>query len=227
MKIIGLSGGIASGKNFIAEIFAKNGAAIFDADAEVHKMFEGDEALILKVGKAFPESLQEEEKNAQNIKMASVKNSFSKKENLSSQKFSRKIINRKILGKIVFSDAEKLLILEKIIHPIVRKKYDEFLRKSQQEKRKFVVLNIPLLLEKQGYKCDKIIAIIVPPSIQKRRFFARKKNESQQELEKKFKRIVKFQLSNKERKEKSDYVVNTRFSKAQTIKAVKEILQNL
>ncbi len=38
MKIIGLSGGIASGKNLISEIFATKGAVIFDADKEVHEI---------------------------------------------------------------------------------------------------------------------------------------------------------------------------------------------
>jgi len=197
MKIIGLTGGIASGKNFVAEIFAKNGAVVFDADHEVHKIFIDDKALILKVAKLFPQSLIHGE------------------------------IDRKILGKIVFADKEKLHLLEQIIHPVIRKKYEEFLAKSHKENKKIVVLNIPLLLEKQGYRCDKIISILVPPSIQKRRFFARKKSEQKKELEKKFKEIIRLQLTNKQRKEKSDFAINTRFSKALTIAQVKKILQKL
>lgn len=211
MKIIGLTGGIASGKNFVADIFAKNGAAVFDADIEVHKMFEDDKALILKVGGIFPQSLLDTIIDHKK----SEKKLFSKK------------IDRKILGKIVFSDEKKLKILEEIIHPILRKKYQDFLIKSKKEKRKIVVLNIPLLLEKQGYSCDKIISLIISPSIQKRRFFARKKNEPKAELEKKFKKILQLQLTNKERKEKSDFVINTRFSKANTIRQVRKILQKL
>lgn len=96
MKIIGLTGGIASGKNFIAEIFAKNGAVIFDADVEVHKLLESDKSTIEEVINSFPESFIEQK------------------------------INRKILGKIVFSNSKKLEILEKILHPKVRKKYQSF-----------------------------------------------------------------------------------------------------
>ena len=146
MKIIGLTGGIASGKNFVADIFAKNGAAIFDADFEVHQIYDNDKNFISKIKKLFPQSVVDEK------------------------------IDRKILGKIVFSDAKKLKIIEEIVHPIIRKKYDQFLLKSRQEKRKIVVLNIPLLLERQGYECDKIISLLIPPSLQKRRFFSRNKN---------------------------------------------------
>lgn len=226
MKIIGLTGGIASGKNFVANIFAKNSAAIFDADAEVHQIFVSDKALILKVGKAFPQSLVGEKNVEEKIfrKKPAKKNAVADK--ILKENFAQEI-DRKILGKIVFSDAEKLKILEDIIHPIIRKKYEEFLQKSRQEKRKVVVLNIPLLLEKQGYKCDKIISLLIPPSVQKRRFFSRRKNESKQELEKKFKNITQFQLSNKERKAKSDFVIHTRFSKAKTAAQVKKILQKL
>ena len=201
MKIIGLTGGIAAGKNFVANIFAKNGAAIFDADAEVHDLFANEKGLISKVAQAFPQSAV--------------------------QLDNKVAIDRKILGKIVFSDAKKLEILEDIIHPIIRKRHDKFLQQSRQEKRKIVILNIPLLLEKQGYECDKIISLLIPPSIQKRRFFSRRKNESKQELERKFKKIIQFQLSNKERKEKADFVIHTRFSKAKTAEQVKKILQKL
>lgn len=197
MKIIGLTGGIASGKNFVANIFAKNGAAIFDADFEVHQIYINDKNFFSKIKKLFPKSIID------------------------------KKIDRKILGKIVFSDAKKLKILEEIIHPIIRNKYDQFLLKSCQEKRKIAVLNIPLLLEKQGYKCDKIISLLIPPSLQRRRFFSRNKNESRQDLEKKFTKIIQFQLNNKERKKRSDFVIYTKFSKAHTEGQVKKILQKI
>lgn len=198
MKIIGLTGGIASGKNFVAEIFAQNNAAIFDADIEVHKLIELDKSIIQAVKKNFPES------------------------------FIDAKIDRKILGKIVFSDTEKLKILEKIIHPKVREKYQDFLKKSESEKRKFVVLNIPLLLETKAYKCDKIIAIIASPSVQKKRFLARVgKVDNQELLEKKFEQIRSKQISNEERKKVADFVVNTNGAKSDVVIQVKNIIDLL
>ena len=194
MKIIGLTGGVASGKNFVARIFAKNGATIFDADKIVHDILICDEDSILKVSRHFPQAI------------------------------IHKKIDRKILGEIVFSDVKKLKILEEIIHPKVRQKYLEFIKNAQLQKQKIVVLNIPLLLERQGYNCHKIISLLIPPSIQKRRFLQRKKNETKANLEKKFTKIIANQMKNKERKEKSDFVIYTGFSKAHTIAQTRKIL---
>ncbi len=200
MKIIGLTGGIASGKNFVAEIFAQNGAAVFDADFEVHQLFASDKSVIGMIKKKFPDSFVEGK------------------------------IERKILGKIVFGDAKKLEILEKILHPKVREKYQEFLANAQKSKKKIAVLNIPLLLEKQAYKCDKIVAIVAPPSIQKRRFLARHKKITAAEkknLEKKFEQIRAKQISNLARKASADFVVNSNFSKRNVIEQVVAIINKI
>ena len=92
ISVVGLTGGIASGKNFVAEIFSKNGAAIFDADKEVHLLLESNQDVIAQIKKNFPQSLVNHK------------------------------IDRKILGKIVFDkkSAQKLKILEEILHPKVR-----------------------------------------------------------------------------------------------------------
>jgi dephospho-CoA kinase len=204
MKIIGLTGGIASGKNFVAEIFAQNGAAVFDADFEVHQLFASDKLVIERIKKNFPESFIEGK------------------------------IERKILGKIVFGDAEKLAILEKILHPKVREKYQEFLVNAQKSKKKIVVLNIPLLLEKQGYSCDKIVALLAPKSVRKRRFLARcRKNNpkifaaEKKNFEEKFLQICANQITDLERKSKADFVINSNKSKLEIEAQIKNYSQIL
>ena len=204
MKIIGLTGGIASGKNFIAEIFANNGAAIFDADEEVHKLLESDKSTIEEVKKFSPESFVEHK------------------------------INRKILRKIVFSNSEKLEMLEKILHPKVRKKYQSFLAKSKKEGRKMVILNIPLLLEKKGYECDKIIAVISTKSIQRERFLKRTKESypetfaaEKENLIKQFEKIFLKQTTNKNRKKAADFVIDNTKSKDFAISQVRNLIKLL
>ncbi len=204
MKIIGLTGGIASGKNFIAEVFKKNGAIIFDADAEVHEILRCDEVAISEIAEHFPKSVVDCK------------------------------IDRKILGKIVFADIEKLQILEKIIHDRVRKKYAEFLKDAQKKRKKLAVLNIPLLLETQGYECDKVIAIITPRIAQKYRFLSRykksfPKNFSAEisELEEKFQQIKSKQISNSERKNQADFVIYNGLSKGCTIRQIAYILEKV
>ena len=204
MKIIGLTGGIASGKNFVAEIFKKNGAAVFDADKEVHELLESHAEAIKEVKKNFPESVIGEK------------------------------ISRKLLGQIVFSDPQKLKILEKIIHVKVREKYQIFLQKAVKEKKKLVVLNIPLLLETQSYKCDKVVAIIVSEEVQKKRFLMRAKKtdpknflQEKENLIHKFEKIKSQQIDNLEREKHADFVINNSLTKAFTIEQVKKIIAEI
>jgi len=201
MKIIGLTGGIASGKNFVADIFAQSGAMIFDADKEVHEIFKSDQEAILKLSQHFPSSLVNGE------------------------------INRKILGEIVLQDASKLKILEEIIHPKVRKKYLHFLENVKKNKVEIAVLNIPLLLESKAYECDQIIALIASIEVRKERFLNRERKiypeESLENLEKKFMRIVANQMTNLEREKRANFVIDTSVSKEDVILQVENILQYL
>lgn len=204
MKIIGLSGGIASGKNFIAKVFEKNGAMVFDADQEVHDLLEFDLKTFKEIEKIFPNSIIDGK------------------------------INRKNLSLEVFLNQENLKILEKIIHPKIRQKYQEFLIKAKENKVEMVVLNIPLLLESDGYKCDKIISIILPKDVQKQRFLLREKKKDLKnyqnqlkDLELKFEEIYKKQLKNSQRKEKSDFIIKNHFSKSDVILQVKKIIYEI
>ena len=164
MQIIALSGAIASGKNFIADILAqKMNCLIFDADKEVHDIYQNNQKVILEIKSHFGDAYQDGK------------------------------INRELLSKIIFSNPQKLKILEDIIHPQVRKNYQEFLKNAKKQNTKFAILNIPLLLEKGGYNYDKLIAISIYPSVQKIRFISRSKKRGQKDmkfLEKKFKEII-------------------------------------
>jgi len=82
MKIIGLTGGVASGKNFIADLFAKKGALIFDADKEVHDILVNDHEALSLINQTFPTAIINDQ------------------------------VDRKSLGKIVFNDEKKLKLLE-------------------------------------------------------------------------------------------------------------------
>ena len=201
MKIIGLSGGIACGKNFIAEIFAKNSCVIFDADANVHNLLTSHKLTISQVKKHFPES------------------------------FIDKKINRQILGKIVFSNQKKLQILEKIIHEKLRKNYQQFLKKAQKDGAKCVVLNIPLLLETKGYECDYVVAIITNRKQQIDRFIAREKLKNPQilikDLKEKFQQIIKRQTSNKIRKKHANFIIKNDGLKSHTVAQVKVVLKKI
>ncbi len=95
-KIIGLTGGIGSGKSTVAKYFKSLGIPIYIADQEAKKISE------------TPEVLQ------------SIKNIFGK------EIFDKNKLNREKLSKIVFNDPEKLKQLNSIIHPKVKMHFDNW-----------------------------------------------------------------------------------------------------
>ncbi|MFK7050504.1 MULTISPECIES: dephospho-CoA kinase [Flavobacterium] len=88
-KIIGLTGGIGSGKTTVARLFQNKGIPVYIADEEARKIM------------ALPETVQ---------KVASLFGEEVLKENK---------LNRKQLGQVVFNDPSKLKMLNELIHPLV------------------------------------------------------------------------------------------------------------
>lgn len=200
MKIIGLTGGVASGKNFIADLFAKKGALIFDADKEVHDILFNDQEAVSLINQTFPAAIINDK------------------------------VDRKSLGEIVFNDDNKLRLLESIIHPKVKQRYNIFLKKAQESDAKMIVLNIPLLLESKNYEADIIIAITASKTIRKQRFTQRYRqqnpgsNLTDDELSHKFDLIRQQQLSDKERSRNADFVISNDLSKDHVIRQVELIV---
>jgi len=95
--IIGLTGSIGMGKSTAAKMFANEGIAIFDADAEVHKLQAAGGALVAPIEAAFPGTTDQNG------------------------------VDRAKLGPIVLGDPEKLAQLEAIIHPAVAQERTAFL----------------------------------------------------------------------------------------------------
>src|SRR5690606_12060655 len=65
-------------------------------------------------------------------------------------------------GKLAFADPAALRKLESIVHPLVRAATDRFLANAARARRRLVVLDIPLLFETGGRRCDKIIVVTAP-----------------------------------------------------------------
>lgn len=184
MKIIGLSGGIASGKNSVAEIFSKLGVKIFDADLIVHDLFINNKIVIQQIAKQFPQAMKSSG------------------------------IDRKIIAEIITKNPQKLAIIENIIHPLVRNNYQQFLTINDKNNEKLVILNIPLLQEKKYYKADKIIAIITDEEIRRNRYIKRSIADINKEdqiiisqLNEKFTLLKNQQISDEERIKIADYVI--------------------
>ena len=102
MKIIGITGGIGSGKTTICKIFELLGVPVFYADDEAKKLYE-DAKIRSKVIKLFGKKVLEKGKK----------------------------IDRKKLAEIVFSDKKLLAKLNAIIHPEVRKRFLVWMKKQK------------------------------------------------------------------------------------------------
>lgn len=128
--------------------------------------------------------------------------------------------NKKILREIIFNDFSKKEKLEKIIHPLLKEKLKQKIRKNCKFNN-FLFIDAALLYE-VGWNiyCDYIIVADVDYEIQKKRVIKRD-NISAEEFEK----INETQINNKNKIKMSDFVVNTDKSfnmlKSELIKIIK------
>lgn len=114
-------------------------------------------------------------------------------------------IDREKLSQEIIADPEKLELLEKYIHPLVREKEKAFVKNHRDKGDKLVVLDIPLLFEKgPGGRVDKIVVVSAPKSIQRQRVLARPGWS-----DKKFDHILSRQIPDREKRKRADFVIDT------------------
>ncbi|MGB9813742.1 MAG: dephospho-CoA kinase [Thermovenabulum sp.] len=146
MKVIGLTGGIASGKSTVSNILREKGAYIIDAD-EISK------ALVEPGKPAYKEIVE-----------------FFGKEILNEDG----TIKRKKLGKIVFADTEKLSVLNSITHPKIIEEIEKKLKECRERDEKVVVIDAALLIELGLYKlADEVWLVVVDEKTQLERLLKR------------------------------------------------------
>lgn len=144
MIILGLTGSIGMGKSTVANIFAEQGAPVFDSDAAVHALYGRDGAAVAPVEAAFP-----------GVAIDGA-------------------IDRAALSARVVNDADAIARLERIVHPLVREKQFEFLQRARDEGRVWVVMDIPLLFESGSERLvDRTIVVTAPEDIQRTRVLSR------------------------------------------------------
>ena len=147
MITIGLTGGIASGKSLVAELFRRLGAAVIDSDSIAREVVEpgatGWQSVVAKFGQDIlaPDST----------------------------------IDRAKLGRIIFSDRERRNTLNAILHPLIintiRERITALGRKYPEA---LVVADIPLLIEcGLQHEFDAVIVVWSPVELQRKRLMER------------------------------------------------------
>ena len=130
--IIGIIGGIASGKSTVAAEFEKLGCAVVSADAIAHDLLNEDSVRDQVCGLFGPRILQPDGR-----------------------------IDRRKLAAVVFADSQKLAALNSVIHPLVFRRTEELIVKyNESAEVRAIVLDMPLLIE-VGWanRCDRVILV--------------------------------------------------------------------
>jgi dephospho-CoA kinase len=129
-------------------------------------------------------------------------------------------LNRTKIAEIVFKNPQKLQELNAVIHPKVKLHFINWLK--QYEDFPFVVKEVAILFETGGdASCDKIILVTAPEEVRIQRVMQRDKTNSIN-----VKNRIKNQLSDKEKKAKSDFVIEN-IDMNNTMKQVDKVLKIL
>jgi len=155
MVVIGVTGGVGTGKSTVAKMFQELGAVVLDADAIAHQLMEPKRLCWRRVVERFGEGVLNEDQS----------------------------INRKRLAELVFRDAEQRRQLEAIIHPHVLRQIKQRLHRLTRSRRsRAVVLDVPLLVEvdAQGM-ADALVVVTAPRDAQLRRLQSRFKDPEEGE----------------------------------------------
>jgi dephospho-CoA kinase len=185
MKVIGLTGGIGSGKSTVSGFLAKLGATIIDVDKVWHEALKPDTGLWREVVAAFGNDILKPDGN----------------------------IDRKRLGEIVFANPEALARLNNTMHPWMYETVKAQLEQYRRQGVGVVVLEAPLLIDvplsmkaKPSLldEVDEVWVTAAPESTVLKRLKEKSGMSEEQALAR-----IRSQLSSKERKKHADVVIDT------------------
>jgi dephospho-CoA kinase len=155
LKVIGVTGGIGSGKSTIAKILCDLGASIIDADKIAREITVKGQLIMEEIVGYFGTSVLDEEGE----------------------------LDRKKLSEIVFADSKKLEVLNCITHKYIADKIKDELNKLEEAKAKIVVLDAPLPVE-NGFLdvVDESWVVVANRDIRIKRIMERSKISSEEAL---------------------------------------------
>ncbi len=156
MLLVGLTGGIASGKSLVTRVFRDLGASIIDADRIVHSLLSAGQEVCREVIEHF----------GSDIRLANGS------------------VDRRKLGEIVFSRPDERLWLNRCVHPRVFEAYQIQVRHlRERQPRAIVVFDAALLIE-AGYHrhMDKLIVVYAKQKDQVKRLMERDRFTPEQAL---------------------------------------------
>jgi len=139
MVVVGLTGGIGSGKSTVASALAERGAVVVDADRIARSLLEpGGGAFSAVVERFGPGVLAPDG-----------------------------TIDRSRLAEVVFADADALGELNRLTHPLIGAEIGRRLEQAREESARVVVLDVPLLVEggRERYPVDVVVVVDAPEAV--------------------------------------------------------------
>ena len=175
--VIGLTGGIGTGKSTVSQILQRKGYKVIDLDVISHEVIK------------FPKVV---EKIVENFG----------KEVLEYNNTGNWIVSREKLGRVIFGNREKRLILNSVMHPEILRIMREKILECKKE-NKIIFVEIQLLFEVQWEKeFDYILLVSAEKETQIKRILSRDNRSKEEALS-----IINSQMSLDEKKKRSDYVI--------------------
>lgn len=200
--VVGLTGGIGSGKSTVARMLAERGATVIDADAIVHELQAPGAPLVDEIARAFGPGVLDADG----------------------------ALDRAALGELAFRDPDARRRLNALVHPKVGAEFARRLQAALAAKTPLVVLDIPLLFEAReagtggasGMDFHAIVVVWVPEALQIERQVARD-GCSRADAE----RRVRAQMPLDRKRELADHVIDNSGTLAETERQVDALVQAL
>ena len=147
VRVIGLTGGIGSGKSTVAALLAERGATVIDADKIGHEVYRPGSEGFTRVVETFGRGVVAADGT----------------------------IDRKALGAIVFADPERRRKLEAMTHPRIRERFQQRLDAlTAEDFRGLVFFDAPVMIESGNYRnMDRMVVVITDEATQIARLMAR------------------------------------------------------
>ena len=192
MKIVGLTGGISSGKSTVSSYFKQLEIPVIDADEVARKVVEPNSQGAIEIRKAFGSDVFEEDGS----------------------------LNRQKLGALIFSNAENRQKLDDLLQPLIKITILNEIEEYRQKGENMIVLDLPLLFEKQYEElCEEIIVVYIPKELQLERLMRRNQYTKQEALSR-----IDSQLSIEEKRKRATVLLDNQGTIQQLYQQVEQWL---
>ena len=192
MKIVGLTGGISSGKSTVSSYLKQLKIPVIDADEVARKVVEPNSQGAIEIRRTFGSDVFEEDGT----------------------------LNRQKLGELVFSNAENRQKLDDLLQPLIKIMILEEIEAYRQKEENMIVLDLPLLFEKQYEElCEEIIVVYIPRELQLERLMRRNQYTKQEALSR-----IDSQLSIEEKRKRATVLLDNQGTIQQLYQQVEQWL---